>query len=288
MHNRKSAGHQNTDVSDEELKNLRKNNDDENDVGEFGYNMHAIRYQPKDVAVGARTEDWDDAATAVSGVTSEFAYSDFDVSIPWRSDFCCARYGGALAAAVTGFLSLISPILMVIIPKAGVADRHVSTCGVDCQAILVGLGIRLFLLVIATCVLFLRSPRSTMPRVFVYRAIIVFLLFVIMSTFWLFYMFRVFGNHLVPTEQSSSEEENVLFYEDIVGFATSFADVLVFVHYIAVVVIELRQLNVVFVVKVTRSPDGATQSYSVGRLSIQRLAVWCLDQYYRDFQVSCC
>ncbi|XP_013397400.1 vang-like protein 2-B [Lingula anatina] len=40
-----------------------------------------------------------------------------------------------------------------------------------------------------------------------------------------------------------------------------------------------------YVVKVVRSPDGESRNYSIGQLSIQRTAVWILEQYYRDFPV---
>lgn len=40
-----------------------------------------------------------------------------------------------------------------------------------------------------------------------------------------------------------------------------------------------------FHVKVVRSPDGESRSYSVGRLSIQRAAAWVLNNYYTDFPI---
>jgi len=286
MHNERSARCRNTDVDYEKCQNVRKDGDDESEVDEFREDLCPVRYRLKGIAAAAGNVDWDDTGTGVNSATSVFAYSDSNVSDPLMYSFFCARYAGPFTAAATGFISLISPILMVIIPKIGVSEWRVSACSVSCQAVLVGLSVRLLLLVIASCMLFLRSRQSTFPRVFVFRALFVFLLFVIMITFWLFYVFHVFGKWLVPTEELSDEDE--LLYDSVVEFATSFADVLVFVYYLAVAVIELRQLDVVFAVKVTRSPDGVTRSYSVGRLSIQRLALWCLQQYYTDFEVSCC
>ena len=34
-----------------------------------------------------------------------------------------------------------------------------------------------------------------------------------------------------------------------------------------------------------RSPDGASKSYAIGQLSIQRAAVWVLEKYYTDFPI---
>jgi len=223
--------------------------------------------------------DRDDATTAVTGATSDYAYSiqesdDEEYSIGMR----CARFSGPLTTGLVGLLAFISPIVMVVLPKIDLMGWHIEPCDDNCQAVLVSLGWRLLLLLIASCLLFLRTPTSTMPRIFVFRALVVFLIFVLTFTYWLFFIVRVystFGRNL----------EKRISYEEVAIFALSFAEVLMFVHYLAVILIELRQLSTLYVVKITRSPDGLSRSYSVGRLSIQRLAVWCLEQYYRDFEV---
>jgi len=279
MQGQKSLGH--LQVDDVECQNLRSSINDEDAVDE----LHAVRQRLEDVVAPAQS---DEVLTAVTGATSEFSYSDSDVSIPSMTGFCWSRYSSSLAAAATGLISLISPVMMVVIPKAGLAELNVVDCDADCQLILVGLSIRLLLLIIATCMLlFLYRPSSSMPRVFIYRVLLISLLVVTTITFWLFYVFRVLGKHSEQVAGLPDEEQNMLLYEDVVRFVASYVEVLVFVHYLAVVIIQLRQRGLLFAVKVTRSPDGASQSYSVGRLSIQRLAIWCLQQYYRDFKVSC-
>ena len=40
-----------------------------------------------------------------------------------------------------------------------------------------------------------------------------------------------------------------------------------------------------YIVKIVRSPDGQSRNYTVGQLTIQRLAVRCLEHYYKDFDV---
>ena len=67
-------------------------------------------------------------------------------------------------------------------------------------------------------------------------------------------------------------------------YASSLVDALLFIHYLAVILLEVRHLQVQFAVKVTRSPDGMSRTYTVGQLSVQRLASWCLDHYYHDFE----
>ena len=73
-------------------------------------------------------------------------------------------------------------------------------------------------------------------------------------------------------------------YIVVVRYASSLVDALLFIHYLAVILLEVRHLQVQFAVKVTRSPDGSSRTYTAGQLSVQRLASWCLDRYYRDFE----
>ena len=125
MRRQQSTGRRNTEVENDECQRLRKTHNDENvvDESQFRGNLHAVQNRSEGVQTSTRNEDWNDAATAV---TSEFDYSDFDVSVPSTSSFFCARCGGHIAAVVAGVVSLISPILMVIIPEAAIADWHIS------------------------------------------------------------------------------------------------------------------------------------------------------------------
>jgi len=150
---------------------------------------------------------------------------------------------------------------------AGGAD-----CGADCEGMLIGFAFKQVMLAAASWALFFHRPRSTLPRVSVFRALIVLFVFVLTVSFWLFYAVRI----LSETSET---------YAQLVQFGVSMSDTLLFTHYVAVVMLELRQLQPYFVVKLVRSPDGAARSYTVGQLSVQRLALHCLDQYYRDFEV---
>lgn len=93
----------------------------------------------------------------------------------------------------------------------------------------------------------------------------------------------------------------------IVTFALSLVDALLFVHYTAVLLLEIRQMPPRYYVHVIRSPDGISKGYAIGavrtremfakvpsvswtlsplpKLSIQRAAVWLLDKYYADFPI---
>ena len=62
--------------------------------------------------------------------------------------------------------------------------------------------------------------------------------FVFLLSFWLFY-----GVHLL-------EDQTKIKYKDIVQFALSLVDALLFVHYLAVLLLELRHRSTQFCVKV--------------------------------------
>ncbi|MGH0161910.1 UNVERIFIED_CONTAM: hypothetical protein FKN15_042448 [Acipenser sinensis] len=111
-----------------------------------------------------------------------------------------------------------------------------------------------------------------MPRVFVFRVLLMVLIFLFVVSYWLFY-----GVRILETKDSN--------YQGIVQYAVSLVDALLFIHYLAIVLLEMRQLQPMFSVKATRSTDGETYFYSLGHLSIQRAAVVILENYYKDFSV---
>lgn len=96
------------------------------------------------------------------------------------------------------------------------------------------------------------------------------------------------------------------------NYAGTLADTLLFIHYVAVLLMEIRHLQPTYYLKVcnfhvtyvimisdlicltyvlcimlqiVRSPDGESKSYTVGQLSIQRAAVWVLQKYYSEFSI---
>ena len=186
--------------------------------------------------------------------------------------FNCARYVGSMLATVLGLVAFLSPIAMVILPKVRLKEWPQIPCGPECEGLFISFAFKLLILLIGSWALFFRKPKATMPRIFIFRALILFLMFVLTFAYWLFYGVRIY-------EQAESN------YHSIVLFAVSLVDALLFIHYLAVILLEIRQVQPQYVINVTRSPDGEQRNYTVGQLSIQRLAVWCLEQYYKDFTV---
>lgn len=240
-----------------------------------------------EVQIINQDDNWGDNTTAITGNTSETGFSMEDMSRITKDmeesiGFNCARYIGTIVAAILGVVAFVSPVVMVILPRIGLPkweDAECDSvcedkrqCGPECEGLFISLAFKLLILLIGTWALFVRRPKATMPRVFILRSLVLFLIFVLTFAYWLFYGVRIYEN----------AEPN---YHSIVQFAGSLVDALLFIHYVAVILLELRQMSVQYVVRIARSPDGETRHYSVGQLSIQRLAVWCLEQYYRDFNV---
>merc|ERR1719192_1502730 len=163
---------------------------------------------------------------------------------------------------------------MVVLPQMGVFDIQEDRleCDVTCDGMLISFAFKLLILLIGTWGVFLRQPRSSLPRIFVFRALVSVLVLVFVVSFWLFY-----GVHLMDEKKSAADRPR---YKDIVQFALSFVDALLFIHYLAIVLIELRHLSPRYYVKVVRSPDGQSASFSLGQLSIQRAAAAVLEKYY--------
>ena len=74
-------------------------------------------------------------------------------------------------------------------------------------------------------------------------------------------------------------------YRSLVQYALNLVDALLFVHYLAIVLMELRHRQPQYYVKVVRSPDGESKGFPIGAMSVQRAAAAVLDQYYTAFPI---
>merc|ERR1719195_1073818 len=144
------------------------------------------------------------------------------------------------------------------------------------DGLLVSLAFKLFVLVIGTWGLFYRRSRATLPRIHIYRALVCVLIVVFLISFWLFYI-----RHILEIMGRSENVE----YSHLVQFAGHLVDALLFVHYLALLLIELRHRHSQFYVKVLRSPDGESRGFAIGQMSVQRAASWILDKYYTEFPI---
>ncbi|XP_010903800.2 vang-like protein 1 [Esox lucius] len=226
-----------------------------------------------DDAPSLQDDNWGETTTAVTG-TSELSLSQEEVvglekgpedgrGQGWRC------YAPLALGLCVGLLVLATPLAFLILPAVLWPDR-LQACGSACEGLFLSVSCKLLILLLAVWAVFLRQSRASLPRVCVYRATLATLTLLLTLSYWLFYGVRILD----------SQDED---YQGIVQFAVSLVDSLLFVHYLAVVLLELRHLQPSYSLCVTRSTDGETRHYNLGQLSIQRAALSVLEFYYRDF-----
>jgi len=228
-------------------------------------------------------EDRWDANTAITDATTAYTgYSLEDLSKIEKPEHLigseCGRWAAPTFTIIFSSIAFLSPIAMVLLPKLtmipglfpNATESPSMACRPECEGLLISFAFKLFFLLLGFWACFYRLPKSTLPRIFMFRALVLFLVFVLTFSFWLFYVVRII-------------QSNYHHYYNIVTFAVSLVDALLFLHYLAVILMEIRHLTTRFIVKVSRSPDGETRCFTLGELSIQRAAVQCLEQYYKEF-----
>ncbi|RMC07677.1 hypothetical protein DUI87_17154 [Hirundo rustica rustica] len=201
-------------------------------------------------------DNWGETTTAITG-TSEHSISQEDIAriskdLEDSVGLDCKRYLGLTVAAVLGLLVFLTPIAFILLPQILWRD-DLEPCGTVCEGLFISVAFKLLILLIGTWALFFRQPKADLPRVFVFRALLLVLIFLFVFSYWLFYGVRILD----------SKDTN---YQGIVQYAVSLVDALLFIHYLAIVLLELRQLQPTFTVKVVRSTDGESRYYSLGHL----------------------
>ncbi|XP_030636103.1 vang-like protein 1 [Chanos chanos] len=226
---------------------------------------------------GDETQDdnWGETTTAVTG-TSEHSLSQEDIvriskDLDESVGLDCRRYLGTALSVILGLLVFLTPLAFLILPHVLWPDR-LKSCGTACEGLFISVAFKLLILLLAVWALFFRPARAGLPRVFVFRALLAVLVLLFVLSYWLFYGVRILD----------SQDED---YQGIVQYAVSLVDALLFIHYLAIVLLELRQLQPFFSVCVMRSTDGETRHYNLGQLSIQRAALIIIENYYKDFPV---
>ncbi|XP_013777387.1 vang-like protein 2 [Limulus polyphemus] len=232
-----------------------------------------------EVQILPQDQNWGDNTTAITGNSSDHSISMENLYRLGRDSdeswiFKCQMWMGSFVATILSIFAFLSPLVMVVLPKLDVLEWKVQKCGPECDGLLISFAFKLVILLCGTWAVFFRRPKATMPRIFIFRALVLVLIVVFTFSYWLFYSVRI-------VEKQKNEHE--VSYHSIVLFAVSLVDALLFIHYLAVILIEIRHLQPQYFVKVVRSPDGESHCYSMGQLSIQRAAVWVLERYYQDF-----
>ncbi|XP_077370476.1 vang-like protein 1 isoform X2 [Festucalex cinctus] len=235
---------------------------------------------PSLVSTGAgnqsgQDDNWGETTTAVTG-TSEHSLSQEDIvritkDLEDSVGLDCRRYLTLTLAVILGLLVFLSPLAFMVLPHL-LWPEKLQSCGTACEGLFISVAFKLLILLLAVWALFFRPPRASLPRIFVFRALLAVLVLLFVLSYWLFYGVRILD----------SQDED---YQGIVQYAVSLVDALLFIHYLGIVLLELRQLQPHYSVCVTRSTDGETKHYNLGQLSIQRAALAILERYYCDFAI---
>lgn len=224
------------------------------------------------VQVIPQDDNWGETATSITETaTSIVTLSETSLSdvAKERRRMSCnfGRHLKLVPAAILSVFAVVSPIIFVVFP---LVTWKPEPCGSNCDGLFISFTVKELLLAIGIWALYFRKSRATMPRVFVLRVGMMVLVFVVLVCYWLFYGLRII-------------EKQTPQFMDILHFAVTLIDTLLFLHYASLVVLWIRQTDPLFTLKVIRSTDGVSKFYNIGPLSIQRTAVFVLEQYYKDF-----
>ncbi|KAL3315346.1 Vang-like protein 1 [Cichlidogyrus casuarinus] len=254
---------------------------------------------------------WFDNATAITGATSETGLSDnmsrfgsrFGVTASIAANNASIISGAALALIknetddispitccsalrffFTGFLFLscfISPLFMLILPKHAESlslEWSTDSCGASCESMVLVIVAKLIILAVAGWIVL--SPRrplflsrnAVLPKLVYQRVLLNVALIIVLLTFWLFYLSRIFW----PREAS---------FKVIVQFSSHLTDMLFILFFTGMLISRLRDMHKPYSVHVVRSPDGYARSYRLPDITIQSAALEILQCYVMDFPV---
>lgn len=191
---------------------------------------------------------------------------------PEKQSFRCPSSKQALNILLSILLALfavVSPIIFIIMPYIQYPD-HNKQCGTSCIGMYITVGVKEIVLLFALWALYVRPTKAFLPRLNVFKVGMMVLVYLVIICFWLFFAIHVIGVSGINQEA-------------IVNFAVSFLDSMLFLHYMALILLWIRPQEKVYTVSVIRNVDGMRRYYNIGQNSIQKAAVFCLERYYIDF-----
>ncbi|XP_063812961.1 vang-like protein 1 isoform X2 [Pseudophryne corroboree] len=219
-----------------------------------------------------KEDNWGETTTAM---TSERSASLEDLTPkqasqePQTTRLSARTMLGFYIFCILAILTLLTPPIFITLPQV-LWRTELEPCGVICEGLYISVAFKLLFMMLGSWAVFFRTPRYVLPRLVEFRALLLLLLSIFLISYWLFYAVRVLG----------SRERNLL---SVVQYTTSLVDAFIFIHYLAVVLLEIRQLQPFYHLKVVRSSDGEVRFYTMGTASIQRAALFVLENYMKDF-----
>ena len=209
---------------------------------------------------------------------------------------CDAQYFSTL---LISFIAYLTPILFLLIPifkgnRSSINGELTTTLNsnlnlnfqtlgchgpakTDCHTDILSIVLKLSSLSLASYWLFWQKSRIIYPRTHWPRLISLGMILLTTGIYWLFYAVKILDR------ANASLESAILFSKNHV-------DTLLYIHVVAIVVIELR-LNSknsenMYLVEMIRSTDGEQRFYNLSDMTIQEAGFLLLQYYYRDFPLN--
>lgn len=231
-----------------------------------------------EVQVIPQDDNWGDAATTITETTATSICTDLeDLDQDFDNDKPKTRFAlpslrqafGIIFSLLLALVSVLSPIGFVLLPT--LQDKNdLNSCVGSCEGLYISLAVKDLVLLIALWALYIRPAKAFTPRVNVFKIALMVLAYIIIICFWLFFALKI-----LDTENPKQE--------DVINYALSFLDSMLFLHYLSVVLLWLRKQEVIYTISVIRNTDGMRRYYNLGQNSIQNIAVHALEKYYIDF-----
>ncbi|XP_047560809.1 vang-like protein 2 [Lutra lutra] len=103
----------------------------------------------------------------------------------------CSRHLGVAAGATLALLSFLTPLAFLLLPPPLLWREELEPCGTACEGLFISVAFKLLILLLGSWALFFRRPKASLPRVFVLRALLMVLVFLLVVSYWLFYGVRI-------------------------------------------------------------------------------------------------
>ncbi|XP_067260362.1 vang-like protein 1 [Chanodichthys erythropterus] len=139
-------------------------------------------------------DNWGETTTAVTA-TSEHSLSQEDIvriskDLDDSVGLDCKRYLSVTLSVILGLVVFLTPLAFIILPHLFWSDR-LRACGTACEGLFISVVFKLLILLLALWALFFRPRKASLPRIFVFRALLATLVLLIVLSYWLFYGVRI-------------------------------------------------------------------------------------------------
>uniref|UniRef100_A0A913IBM2 Vang-like protein n=1 Tax=Strongyloides stercoralis TaxID=6248 RepID=A0A913IBM2_STRER len=186
----------------------------------------------------------------------------------------CIRLLFIIFVAIFSFILIVSSPVMALIPYIlnyiDPINFSQPICGIQCNGYAINIMLKTILLTIALYIFYCYSPSHLLPRLDKIRTSLgIFVIFILFS-FWIFYYFRV----IVDNEGN---------YDEIVSYSVSLLDILLYTHYVSLILIYFKKVEKNFVISITRDVDGEEHMLKLGCMTIQEAAVEIGNYYITNF-----